>query len=98
MRNPSFKEALVAFGIKKGLTPALIAAFVAIVIWIPADVITVVITVAEILFIAILTLASLARFLPVSEWPKPRIAILIWSTSFGAAVLTCLLQTLVLRR
>jgi hypothetical protein len=78
------------FAIKKGWTPGVVAAVVAIVVFMPADAVTEILTFVQILVLAGVALLVLSRVVPVAAWPAPRQSLLSWSVAVGAAVIVCL--------
>ncbi len=78
------------FAIKNGWAPALLAAVIAIILFMPADAVTEILTLVQTFLLTVIVLLVLSRVAPVAAWPRRRQTIVSWSVAVGAAVIVCL--------
>ena len=78
------------FAIRKGWGPAVVMAVVAIVLFMPADAVTEVVTLVETLVLTVGALLVLSRVAPVATWPSRKQHLVSWSVAACVAVVVCL--------
>ncbi len=78
------------FAMKRGWVPALVAAVLAIMVWIPADPITEILTFVLIFALTLIVLLVVSRFTNVPAASVSRQRLVSWLVAFLAAVLVCL--------
>jgi hypothetical protein len=78
------------FALRKGWVPAVVVAVIAIIVWMPADPVTEILTLVQTFILTVVALLVLSRALPVARWPASRQRALSWGVALLAAVLVCL--------
>lgn len=78
------------FAIKKGWAPAVVTAVVAIIVFMPADAVTEILTLVQIFLLTVIVLLVLSRAAPVVAWPVRKQRLVSWSVAVCAAVVVCL--------
>jgi Sec-independent protein secretion pathway component TatC len=78
------------FAIKKGWGPAVVAAIVVIVLFMPADPVTEMLTLVQTFILTVVALLVLSRVALVADWPSQKQWLVSWSVALCAAVVVCL--------
>lgn len=78
------------FAIKKGWAPAVVTAVVAIILFMPADAVTEILTLVQTLLLTLVVLLVISRLAPVAAWPSRKQRLVSWSVAVCAAVAVCL--------
>jgi len=78
------------FAIKKGWAPAVVAALIAIVVFMPADAVTEVLALVQTFLLTMVVLLVLSRVAPVVAWPLRKQRLVSWSVAVCAAMIVCL--------
>jgi len=78
------------FAIKKGWVPAMVVAVIAVMLFMPADPVTEILTVAQTFILTVAGLFVCSRVAPVTAWPSRKQRLVSWSVALSAAVVVCL--------
>ena len=79
----------MSFAIRKGSGPSVVAAVVAIVLFVPADPVTEILTLIQTFLLTVVVLLVLSRVASVAAWPSRKQWMASWSVAACAAALVC---------
>ena len=78
------------FAIKKGWGPAVVAAVVAIALFMPGDPVTEMLALVQTFVLTIFVLLVLSRIVSVAGWPSRKQWLVSWSVALCVAAVVCL--------
>ena len=78
------------FAIKKGWGPAVVAAIIAIVLFMPGDPVTEILTFIQTFVLTVVVLLVLSRVAAIAAWPSRKQWLVSWSVALCAAAVVCL--------
>ena len=78
------------FGIKKGWLPAVLTAWVGILLFMPGDAVTEGLALFQVFIVTVLLLLALSRFTAMTDWPVSRQRLTSWCVAVAATAIVCL--------